>query len=97
MIKRILFDNFRNISGVYKFNENFNVIFGPNNSGKTNILDGIKLAFSTLTNDYFKISKSDFKDSNDDLLIKIQIELKEDSIPSLISIDEKENNVCGFS
>ena len=73
MIKRVIFDNFRNISGVYKFNENFNVIFGPNNSGKTNILDGIKLAFSTLTNDYFKISKSDFKDSNDDLLIKIQI------------------------
>ena len=70
MIKRVIFDNFRNISGVYKFNENFNVIFGPNNSGKTNILDGIKLAFSTLTNDYFKISKSDFKDSNDDLLIK---------------------------
>lgn len=97
MIKRVLFENFRNISGVYKFNENFNVIFGPNNSGKTNILDGIKLAFSTLTNDYFKISKSDFKDSNDDLLIKIQIELKEDSIPSLIFVDEKGNNVCGFT
>lgn len=97
MIKSITFENFRNLSGNYKFNENLNVIFGINNSGKTNVLDGIRLAFSVLTNDYFKISKSDFANSNDNLLIKIKVELKKDSIPSLVFFDEKENSVCGFT
>lgn len=97
MIESITFENFRNLKGVYKFNDGFNVVFGPNNSGKTNFLDGIKLAFSILTNDYFKISKSDFKNSDDNLLMKIKVKLKNDSIPSLDIYDEKENVVCGFT
>ena len=54
MIKNIEFKNFRNINGKYIFNNSLNVIVGKNNSGKTNVLEGIKLAFSCITNDYYK-------------------------------------------
>lgn len=53
MIKSIEFNNFRNLKEKYEFNKKLNIIMGKNNSGKTNLLDGIKLAFSTITNDYF--------------------------------------------
>lgn len=96
MIKSIEFENFRNLNGKYSFNEKFNVVFGPNNSGKSNILDGIKLAFSTLTNDYFRVNQSDFKNSDDNLTIMIKVELEKNSIPSLISYDEYSNEQCGF-
>ena len=62
MIKSVTFNNNTNLDGKYEFNNTLNVIIGKNNSGKTNLLDGIKLAFSAITNDYFKISDSDFKD-----------------------------------
>ena len=64
MIKTIEFENFRNLNGKYCFNNKLNIVFGNNNSGKSNLLDGIKLAFSAITNDYFKINKTDFKDSD---------------------------------
>lgn len=57
MIKEITFSNFRNLDGTYIFGKELNVVTGKNNSGKTNLLDGIRLAFSSLTNDYFKIKK----------------------------------------
>ena len=96
MIKSIEFKNFRNLEGKYEFNKNLTVIVGKNNSGKTNLLDGIKIAFSTITSDYYRISKSDFKDSNDNLPIIIKIELEPDSIPSLNFEDEKLEKKCGF-
>ena len=80
MIKSVTFKNFRNLDGKYEFNNTLNVIIGKNNSGKTNLLDGIKLAFSAITNDYFKISDSDFKDSEDNNVIKISVELQYNSI-----------------
>lgn len=55
MIKSIEFKNFRNVNGKYYFNSNLNVIIGKNNSGKTNILDGIRLAFSCLTRNHFTL------------------------------------------
>lgn len=92
MIKSITFNNFRNLNEKYSFGGNFNCIVGKNNSGKSNILDGIKLAFSTINGDYFKISKSDFYDSDDSKVITIDVELEKDSIPSL----NYGNNECGF-
>lgn len=97
MIKSIEFINYRNLNRKFQFDEKLNIIFGNNNSGKTNILDGIRLAFSTITNDYFKISKSDFKDSDDTIPINIRIELKENSIPSLNFFDESGITKCGFN
>lgn len=96
MIKSIEFKNFRNINGKYIFNKKLNVIVGKNNSGKTNILEGIRLAFSCINNDYFKISISDFYNSDDNNTIEIKVELEEDSIPSLNYINEKGENKCGF-
>lgn len=52
------------------------------------MLDGIRLAFSTITNDYFKISKRDFKNSDDTVSTNIKVELEVDSIPSLNFFDE---------
>ena len=97
MIKSVEFKNFRNLNGIYNFDNILNVIIGKNNSGKTNILEGIKLAFSTITNDYFKISGSDFKDSIDSNVIEIKIELNYDAIPSLDFIDSDNKKRCGFT
>lgn len=97
MIKSVEFKNFRNLEGKYEFNNTLTVIMGKNNSGKTNLLDGIKLAFSIITNDYFKINKSDFKDSDDSIPICINLELEKDSIPSLNYEDENLIKKCGFS
>lgn len=65
MIKSITFENFRNINGKYDFEKNFNIVVGKNNSGKTNLIKGIQLAFSQITGDYFKIDKTDFAESDD--------------------------------
>ena len=50
MIKSVTFKNFRNLDGKYEFNNTLNVIIGKNNSGKTNLLDGIKpVSYTHLT------------------------------------------------
>lgn len=97
MIKEIEFTNFRNLNGKYVLNNKLNIIVGKNNSGKTNFLEGIRLAFSSVSNDYFKIKKSDFKDSNDENPIFIKVLMTENDIPSLVSYDENGNEVCGFT
>lgn len=97
MIKEIEFTNFRNLNGKYVLNNKLNIIAGKNNSGKTNFLEGIRLAFSSVSNDYFKIKKSDFKDSNDENPIFIKVLMTENDIPSLVSYDENGNEVCGFT
>lgn len=97
MIKNIEFKNFRNLKGKYEFSNVINVLFGKNNTGKTNVLDGIKLAFSTLTGDYFRVNKSDFKDSDDSNAITINVELIANSIPSLNFIAEDGTKKCGFN
>jgi predicted ATP-dependent endonuclease of OLD family len=96
MIKCVEFKNFRNVSGVYKFDKTLNIIIGKNSTGKTNILDGIKVAFSTITDDYCKISLSDFKGSNPNNDIEINIELKYNAISSFNHKDMNGNDFCGF-
>lgn len=96
MIKSVEFKNFRNLDGKYEFNGNLNVLIGKNNSGKTNILEGIRLAFSAISNDYFKIAVSDFKDSNTDNSIEINVELEMNSIPTLNYTISKDKYKCGF-
>lgn len=97
MIKSIEFKNFRNLNERYNFDETLNIIIGKNNSGKTNILEGIKMAFTTITNDYCKISTSDFKDSIDSNIIEINVELQYNAIPSLNFCDEGNRKKCGFT
>ena len=76
VIKEIEFENFRNLEGKYIVNQQLIVIVGENNSGKSNLLDGIRLAFSSISFDYFKIKKSDFKNSDDNKTIKIKVKWK---------------------
>ena len=97
MIKSIEFTNYRNLNRKFEFDNNINIIFGNNNSGKTNLLDGIRLAFSTITNDYYKINKSDFNNSDDSIPINIKVALVANSIPSLNYLNEKAESECGFS
>lgn len=97
MIKSIEFENFRNLNCKYEFTEAFNVIVGKNSSGKTNLLEGIKLAISTIKGDYFKIMQSDFKDSDDTNIIKIKVEFNSpDTIPSFKHLNSKGEVICGF-
>ncbi|MDO4729362.1 MAG: AAA family ATPase [Bacteroidota bacterium] len=96
MIKSIQFVNFRNLSNKYEFNEKFNVISGVNNGGKTNLLEGIRLAFSAMDGSYFKVSKSDFLNSDDSKPIEIFVELEYNSIPSLNYKDANDVEWCGF-
>lgn len=96
MIKSIKFENFRNLDAKYNFDNNLNIIVGKNNSGKTNLLDGIRLAFSTITDDYFKVEKSDFNNSDDSKPITIIVELAENSINSLMEFDENGKKAWGF-
>lgn len=98
MIKSVFFENFRNLSGMFSFNSDvINVIFGKNNSGKSNLLDGIKLAFSVINSDnYFKISKSDFKDSDDSMPIIIKVDLENHSIPTFDYFENENTERCGF-
>lgn len=95
MIKEIIFHNFRNLSSTYKFDDKLSVIVGKNNTGKTNLLDGIRLAYSAITNDYFKIIKSDFFNSDDSKNIKIEVRLDPNDIPSLNYLNG-EILECGF-
>lgn len=96
MIESIKFENYRNLDKEYFFNNKCNFIFGKNNSGKSNLLDGIRLAFSSFDGNYVKIQKTDFRDCNEDLVINITVKLKEDSIGSLMCTDENGNKKYGF-
>lgn len=96
MIKNIEFINFRNLSGNYQLKTRINLLVGKNSSGKTNILDGFRLAFSTITGDYFRISKTDFKNSDDSTPIIIKVELDDSAIPSLDFLDTTGSTRCGF-
>lgn len=97
MIKSVIFHNFRNIQDKkFIFNDKLNIIIGKNNSGKTNILEGIKLAFSAINNSYMKVDKSDFYKGDDTQLIEITIELNQDSIPSFNIPLPDGTEKCGF-
>lgn len=96
MIKSIEFKNFRNLNTKYCFDNNLNLIVGKNNSGKTNLLDGIRLAFSTITDDYFRVEKSDFNNSDDSKPILINVELADNSINSLMEFDVNGKAIWGF-
>ncbi|MBP5444813.1 MAG: AAA family ATPase [Acholeplasmatales bacterium] len=95
MIRTVEFNNFRNLNRVYRIDNKLNVIFGKNNSGKTNLLDGIRIAFSAITNDYCKIKKSDFAESDDSKKIVIKVKMDPDDIPSLNYVNGHTIE-CGF-
>lgn len=97
MIKEIEFENFRNLNGKYVIDHQLNIVAGENNAGKTNLLEGIRLAFSSISFDFFKIKQSDFKNSDDNNPIKIKVKMDNDDISSLSSCDKNGDEICGFT
>ena len=97
MIRSVVFQNFRNMKcKKFIFNDKLNIIIGKNNSGKTNILEGIKLAFSAINNSYMRVDKSDFYKGDDTKPIEIILELDKDSIPSFNIPLPNGTEKCGF-
>lgn len=97
MIEKISFTNYRNLDGkTYTFKDNLGVVIGKNGDGKTNLLEGIKLAFSSFDGSYMKVNKSDFKDSDDSKPITITVKLKLDSIKSFNLPQANRESICGF-
>lgn len=96
MIKKVKFKNYRNLDGLYIFNESLNVIVGKNSTGKSNLLDGICLAFKILSGDYCKVFKSDFLESDDSEPITIWVQLCHNAFPSLQYRNSKNELRCGF-
>ena len=58
---------------VVPFNSGTNVLIGENDSGKTAILDAIKLVLKTHAYEWVKVEKEDFYNSSDKLRIEILI------------------------
>lgn len=56
-----------------KFNKDLNVIVGENNSGKTAIIDAIRLLLGTQGNEYYRIEREDFYCSNGKYANEIKI------------------------
>lgn len=96
MIKSVEFRRFRNLNQKYEFGSSFNVITGLNNGGKTNFLEGVRLAFSAISGDYFKLSKSDFYDSDDSRPFEVLVELEYNAIPSFNYGGDGDSKYCGF-
>ena len=94
MIKKVCFKNFRNLNCVFDLHNNYKIIVGKNNAGKTNFIDGLKLILSMITGDYFKVSQSDFANSDDSVPIGIEIEFDYNDIPTL-NCEHKNNKICG--
>ncbi|MDY0277551.1 MAG: AAA family ATPase [Acholeplasma sp.] len=96
MIKKVIFSNYRNLTGSYDFDGKLNVVFGKNSTGKSNLLDGIKLVFNSLIGNYSPVYLSDFFNSDDTRNIEIDVVLERNSIPSLVHLDSNGNEIFGF-
>lgn len=81
-ISSVAVRNFRGIvSATAEFNQGFNLIIGPNDSGKTTFIDAIRLVLGTRTEEKISIQESDLRDTGPlpriDLTIKFNDETSE--------------------
>lgn len=80
-ISSVTVSNFRGIAhATAQFNRGFNLIIGPNDSGKTTFIDAIRLALGTRTDDRVNIQDSDLREGplpQIDLTIKFDDEKSE--------------------
>ncbi len=56
------------------FNKNLNVLIGENDSGKTAIIDAIKIVLKTHSYEWIKITEDDFHDDSDRFRIELKFE-----------------------
>jgi len=75
-IKSFKIKNFRQIENMtIKFNKNLNIIIGPNNSGKTTIIDALRICLTYKDYDSLKITKNDFHIKYENLLEDIEFNI----------------------
>ncbi|MFN6556470.1 AAA family ATPase [Enterococcus faecalis] len=77
-LKKITLKNFRKFGGDASKNDlevnlhpGLNVIVGENDSGKTAIIDAIKLLLGTVSEDFDRIQDEDFYCNSEGFLVKI--------------------------
>lgn len=71
-LKSIKIKNFRKIKEAEcQFNAGLNLIIGPNDSGKTAIIDTIRFVLRQVVDDYARISEDDFNEKNQEMTIDI--------------------------
>lgn len=64
-ISELKLENFRKYRNVnINFNEGLNIIVGENNSGKTAIIDAIRILLGTQGNEFYRVEKEDFYYNN---------------------------------
>ena len=64
-ISELKLENFRKYKNVnINFNEGLNIIVGENNSGKTAIIDAIRILLGTQGNEFYRVEKEDFYYNN---------------------------------
>ncbi len=75
--------NFRGIaSATVSFHEGFNLIIGPNDSGKTTFVDAIRIALGTRTDDRLSILDTDIQDSGPLPRIDLTIKFSDEKVES---------------
>ncbi len=90
LLKNLELQNFRNLSGVFDFEDGMNIIIGPNGAGKTNLLESI---FYLATGSSFRTS-NDYaivEDDNTIARISADFEVKGDNDQNLEVIFEKKS------
>lgn len=83
---------------VVSFNKGLNVLIGENDSGKTAIIDAIKLVLKTHAYEWIKVENEDFYHNNNRLRIEIEFKgLKDNEAKNFIEwlgwTKEKENDI----
>jgi len=76
-LKSIKIKNFRKIKNAKcSFNPGLNLIIGPNDSGKTAVIDAIRIVLKQIVDDYFRISDEDFNDVDQQIEIELLFSFK---------------------
>lgn len=76
-LKSIKIKNFRKIKEAKCFfNPGLNLIIGPNDSGKTAVIDVIRIVLKQIVDDYFRISDEDFNDVDQPIEIELLFSFK---------------------
>jgi len=85
-IKKIKIENFKSIEGEeLEFNEGLNILVGPNNAGKTNIMEALDLLLGDVYLPNFEPSTDHFFNGEEDREIIIETSLEGDELTQINS------------
>lgn len=77
-LSKVILKNFRKFKYLeVPFKDGLNVLIGENDSGKTTIIDAIRIALGTQSNEYYKLEERDFNDKNEELIIECDFKFRE--------------------